>query len=213
MIIRYVTGLHGNEIAPILALASLGKNQLVANPLAVTKKVRYVERDMNVAFGLEGNEYEVQRAKEVLQQIDSRETVVDLHTFAGKSEPFVIVVDKKMLKLAAKLGIRKVVYMKFNPKQGHALINHRKGVSVELGQHSDYRGVFQRVKMIVERLKKGIENEIEVYEVIGKYDKGEKYRNFVKNADGYYPVLASKKALEIHGWYALKARKVTNLNP
>ncbi len=208
MKIRYVTGIHGNEIAPILALASLGKRQLVANPLGVAKRMRYVEKDMNASFGLESGEYEVRRAKEVLREIDGREVVIDLHTFRGQSDPFVIVVDKKMLRLAARLGMEKVVYMKFNPKQGHALINYRQGVSVELGQHDDYERVFSRVKRMVRRLEDDLEDEIEIYEVIGKYEQEGDYRNFVKNVDGYYPVLASKKAFEIHGWYALKARKV-----
>ncbi len=208
MKINFVTAIHGDEPAPTLALASMGIKQIVGNPLALERRVRFVDKDLNASFGLEGNLYEVRRAKQLINQLREDETVIDLHTFTGESPPYVIIVDKDQLPLASVLGIQRVVFMAFNPKRGHALINYRRGISVELGQHEDFSTVFENVRRIVRNLKVRQKKQIELYEVIGKYTQKGNYKNFKQYKDGYFPLLASDRAYQIHGWYALKAREV-----
>ncbi|NOY14762.1 MAG: hypothetical protein GXP43_00935 [bacterium] len=207
MKLRYITAIHGNEPAPVLALASLGIPQTIANPLALRKKVRYVDKDMNASFGLSGDGYEIKQARKILQLIKKDEFVVDLHTFTGQSPPFVIVVDKQLLTFAAGLGIKHIVFMDFNPKAGHALINHRKGVSIETGQHQDFEKVFDTINQLVSCLtnKKRGDHDACLYKVVGAYDTPGRYVNFKTRSDGHVPILASPKAHQIHGWYALRA--------
>ena len=40
------------------------------------------------------------------------------------------------------MDFKHIVYMKHNIKKGNALINYRKGVSVELGRHDDPKSLF-----------------------------------------------------------------------
>ena len=214
---KIITAIHGDEIAPVIAMALLNKEQLIANPKALVKKKRFIFKDMNASFGVDDEYYEAKRAREILQQIEKSEIVIDLHTFVGKSPSFVIVVDKKMLPLACSLGFSRIIYMKRNPKKGHALINHRNGVSVELGRDQDIATVVQNAKQMFARLDAlsgktlpdlaSIHNR-KVYEVFSTYKKQGTYVNFRKQQDGNYPVLASSKAFKIHGFYALKARLV-----
>ena len=60
---KIITGIHGDEIAPILAMSLLGKQQLIANPKAVLRKKRFIDKDLNASFGIRKNYYEADRAK------------------------------------------------------------------------------------------------------------------------------------------------------
>ncbi len=204
MKIQFVTGLHGNERLPILALASIGQTQIVANTEALSKNVRFTEKDLNSSFGTNGKTYEEKRAKEILKLIDKYSRVIDLHTFSGQSDPFVIIVDLKILEFAKSLGFKHIVYMKHNIKGGHALINFRKGVSIEMGNHNDPK-VAERVIKLAEMIKnkKSDFQKAKIYEVFGIITKPGKYFNFKKHKDGFTPILAGENAYDFYG---LKAR-------
>ena len=205
---QYITAVHGDEYQPVLALASQNKAQLVANPRALSRKIRFIDSDLNASFGLRGSSYERRRASEVLKQLDKKKLIVDFHTFSCVSAPFVVIVDLEMLPLAASLGIPRVVYMQHNIKKGHALINYRSGVSVEVGKHDDRRS-FVRTLQIINRLETyDIKpRPIRLYEVFGTINKPGKYVNFKQNKK-FTPVLTGEKAYEINGCYGLRAREI-----
>lgn len=204
--IKFVTAVHGNEPMPTLALASMGCDQVVANPKALSLRVRFTKKDMNASFGIGGKTYEEKQAKEVLKKIDKKSYVLDLHTFSTKSDPFVIIVDLKLRDFAATLGFRHVVYMKHNIKKGNALINYRKGVSIELGNHDDEKS-FNRACELVKRVRENRlkKRTVKLYEVYDIIKKPGKYVNFKYHKDGFIPVLAGEKAYSFPG---LKAREI-----
>lgn len=201
---HFISALHGNEQLPVLALASLGVEQLVANPKALANNQRFVDQDMNASFGTQGQSYEERQARELLRKIDTQKPVIDLHTFSAESPPFAIIVDLKMISLAKQLHLEHIVYMKHNIKSGHALINHTNGVSVEVGKHNDPIG-FQVTTKIVERLhcQKSPSIKCRLYEVYDVITKPGSYNNFVKHDEGFYPVLSGENAYN-HG--GLKAK-------
>lgn len=203
-VVKLVTALHGNEPLPVLAMASLGLEQVVANPVALAHNQRFMELDMNAAFGPGGQTLEERRAVEVLKQIKPNQLVVDLHTMSADSPPFAIVVDLQMVSLARLLGLDKVVYMGHNIKAGRALINYRRGVSVEVGQHDDARS-FEQVLQLTVSLKSGEPRKVEIFEVYDKITEPGEYHNFELHPEGFYPVLAGEKAYNFPG---LKARKI-----
>ena len=114
-----------------------------------------------------------------------------------------------MLPLASSLGIKRVVYMKHNIKGGHALINHRSGVSVEVGQHTNPSS-FEKTLAIVKKLHiNGIKPEkVRAYEVYGRIEEQGEYKNFVEH-DGFIPVLYGERAYPDQGFYGLAAREIT----
>ena len=210
--IQFVTAIHGNEPTPVLALSSLGIKQIVANPKALKEKVRFVEKDLNASFGTGGSSYEEKRARKLLEKIAKDRLVVDFHTFSANSEPFVVIVDLKMLKFAKTLGLKNIVYMNHNIKKGHSLIDFRDGASIELGSHNDPKSFGRTLKLVKEtanNTKSKIKNV--VYEVYGIIEKKGKYRNFQMYKSGkgsFYPILAGEKAYDFYG---LKAKMVKSI--
>ncbi len=206
--LQFVTAVHGNEYMPTLALASLGLEQVVANPRALARGVRHTEQDLNASFGKTGNSYEEKRARNMLTKLDKKKLVIDFHTFTCHSEPFAIIVDLLMLPLASSLGVKHVVYMKYNVKEGHALINHRQGVSVEVGRDDDSES-FMTTRRIVRRLNKNIgPGNVRVYEVFGRINEKGEYSNFV-HQDGFVPVLYGDRPYGGEEFYGLKAKEIT----
>lgn len=201
---QFVTAIHGDEQMPVLALGSMGVRQLIANPRALSLKKRFVDTDMNSSFGKSGSGYEISRAKEVLELAPPKSLVIDLHTFKTKSPPFVVIVDLKMMFLAKKTGIKRVVYMKHNVKAGGALINHRNGISVEVGQHKDWKS-FETTLSVLDSLRQNQDHDVELYEVYDVIKEKGKYTNFQLYKKQFYPVLSSKN---YHEFYGLKAKKI-----
>lgn len=206
---HFISALHGNERLPVLALASLGVKQVVANPEALAINQRFVDQDMNGSFGTHGESYEERRARELLRQIDTQKSVIDLHTFSAESPPFAIIVDLNMLSLAKRLNLKHIVYMKHNIKSGHALINHVKGVSVEVGKHHDPACFRVTAKLVANLLHNNLPMiKCRVYEVYDVITDSGSFKNFVKHAEGFYPVLSGENAYN-HG--GLKAKLLEEL--
>ena len=204
--ITFVAGVHGNEQIPVFVLASENIPHVVANLKALSLNKRFLDSDLNSSFGVKGGGYEIKRAKEILSIIPENSTIVDFHTFSADSEPFVVIVDKKMIPLALKTGIKHIVLMELNIKKGNALIDHRKGISIEVGHHEDYKS-FATTLSVIKNLKTEKENKrgINFYTVFGIIEKKGKYINFKKHKDGFIPVLAGEKA---YSFYGLKAKRM-----
>ncbi len=203
----FVTALHGNERQPVLALASLGVPQFVANPTALQRNLRLVDKDMNASFGTEGNSLEERAARKLLAALPPDRPVVDLHSFSAQSPPFAILVDLAQLPLAETTGLTRVVFMRHSIKSGHALIDFRPGISVECGQHADPK-TFRTAQRVIKSVEKGIRKPIKLFEVYGRIEKPGNYRNFQlfdDDEESFYPVLAGENAYNFPG---LKARKL-----
>lgn len=200
----FVTGVHGNERIPILALASMGINQTIANPRALAYNKRYIDHDLNMSFGVKGSGYEYKRAAQLSNELPKNDVIIDLHTFSTNSEPFAIVVEEKMIEVACQLGINHVVYMEYNIKQGHALIDHRNGVSVEVGNHSDPKSFDNTIRMVKNLQSKKFRSKVFFYKVIGLIDKPGAYVNFELHEKGYFPVLAGENAYDFYGLKAIR---------
>lgn len=207
--IQFVTAVHGNEIMPTLALASMEVKQVVANPRALAQRTRFIDCDLNASFDLEGDKYEIERARKLSAILDPEKLVVDFHTFPCESEPFAIVVDLKMIPFASTLGLEHIVYMKYNIKAGHALINHSPGVSIEVGKHT-VEASFTRTQEIARRLvsSKPEKCPVRVYEVCGRIEKLGQYTNFVEHG-GMIPILYGEATYHDYGCYGLAAREIT----
>lgn len=207
---QFVTAIHGNEPLPGRALRDVEESHVVGNPLALLLRRRYVMRDLNASFGTFGLAYEQLRSPVVLRQLNKTDPVIDFHTFSCDSSPFAIVVDLAMMPIAASLGVDHVVYMKHNIKQGHALINYRAGVSVEVGGHK-VRSSFDLTKQIVNQLKRdGIKPKpVRIFEVFGRIEKPGNHTNFIESTDGFIPVLYAEQAYIKQGFYGLMAREIT----
>lgn len=205
----FVTCMHGNERLPALALASQGIPQFVANTEAVKQNKRFVESDLNAAFGKAETNYETRRAAEILHEIPESNIVIDFHSCESRSESFAIIVDSAMLPVALRAGLRKIVLMTYSVKKDHALVNYRNGISVEVGQHNDPNG-FDVTLLIAERIRNPdtvplASNEVELYEVFGVIAEEGNYENFVLHEKGFYPLFVKPNTYNNHG---LKARRV-----
>jgi len=201
----FICALHGDETAPLLALIEEGLSPLVGNPLAVLKRKRFVEQDLNASFGLSGDSLEERRARELLEKIPADKLVLDFHTFSCESEPFAIIVREEDLELAKRTGIKRIVLFRYDLKGGHALLHHRRGVAVETGKH-DTAEAFETARQIARHFTSGaLRSEVELFEVFGVETSPGEYRNFHRHPAGYIPMLAGEKA---YPFAALKARKV-----
>lgn len=209
--LQFVTCMHGDERMPALALAAIGLPQLIANPQAVALGVRYVESDLNASFGKPCVDLETRRAAEILSLLPQGTTVVDFHSYETDSGPFSIIVEADMLPLALQAGIRRIVLMKYNIKKGHALINHRPGISIEVGNHHDPQSFAVAIE-VAKRLTGAntiplLQREAELYEVYGEIHEAGEYENFTLHQNGFYPLFSP---INSYGTYGLKARRVTS---
>ena len=204
--LSFVAGVHGNESLPLFALTSRGYKVIAGNPKALRRGVRFIDCDLNASFGLKGSLYEVQRANQLLELIPEKSLVVDFHTTTAITKPFAIVVDKKMVPFAATTGLKYIVIMKYNIKNAHALINYRKGISIEVGNHSTQQS-FDTTLAVVDSIEKAKRNQrvkiYEVYDIIK--DKGS-YSNFQETPTGFIPILAGEKS---YPFFGLKAKEIS----
>jgi Ser/Thr protein kinase RdoA (MazF antagonist) len=208
MPITFVAGLHGNERLPVQALIDSGIDFILGNPLAYERNVRFVDEDLNASFKKTGDSYEVRRAAEILNTIPADSLVIDFHTTTATTEPFVILADPAMEDFARSLGISNIVLMKHSIKEGHALINHAPGVSVELGKHDDVSAGYDLVMSIVKNVGEMPRVEHNLFEVYDVLREDGEYKNFIEHADGFVPILYGEEAYRNSGIFGLKARRV-----
>ncbi|MEK7518876.1 MAG: succinylglutamate desuccinylase/aspartoacylase family protein, partial [Patescibacteria group bacterium] len=103
-----VAGVHGNERVGVMALQALWPTleivkgtvyAMYANPEAIAKNVRFIEKNLNRCF-MHGNvstTLEERRAQELLPIFDTCDAVLDLHaTNSVKTTPFLITEQPSM---------------------------------------------------------------------------------------------------------------------
>jgi succinylglutamate desuccinylase len=111
-----IAGVHGNERAGVYALQQLLPNLTItrgkvyaafANPPAIEANVRFITKNLNRCFlpDNQGNDYEDQRARELMSMLDKCDALLDLHMFYDDDGvPFAICEDN-VLELAQKLDV------------------------------------------------------------------------------------------------------------
>lgn len=201
--VHFIAGLHGNEKSPVRAMRDQSFEFTLGNPPAYEKNVRFIDFDLNASFKRAGDDYEAKRAAELLELIGENEIVVDFHTTSAVTESFVILTDINMLPYAEFTGLKHAVLMTHNIKSGHALINHRNGISIELSGY-DTEDSYNETRSILSRLEQERRSPITLYEVYDRITEPGDYVNFQENADGFYPILVGEEAYNFIG---LKARK------
>ena len=202
--IRIVAGQHGNEKSPVRALESRGMDFIVGNPRAREKNIRFLDQDLNASYGTINSSYESSRAQEILLEIPESDLVIDFHTTSAKGPPFVILMDQNMVSLAERTGLKHAVLMTHNIKKGHALINARDGIAVEISGY-DTQDSFDTTLAVFDSLESGETSSLELYEVYGLITEPGEYENFVECKDGFYPVLVGEESYDFIG---LKARRL-----
>jgi hypothetical protein len=192
--IRIVAGQHGNEKGPVRALEASGMPFELGNPKAFKKNVRFIDQDLNASYGVSSDMYESVRAQELLQKISPMEVVIDFHTTSAKGPPFVILTDKAMIPLAKRTGLTHAVLMTHNIKNGHALINVRDGISIEISGY-DSEESFETTVSVLDYLKSGKTSVLQLYEVFDRINEPGEYTNFIQLNDGTFPILVGADTL------------------
>lgn len=95
-----IAGVHGNELTPaylvkylqksanLLARSSFQSHSLIANPLALKQRVRYIDTDLNRCFNQKDlvnpdcQQYEQKRAKKIVKEIREKsiDLLIDIHS-------------------------------------------------------------------------------------------------------------------------------------
>lgn len=95
-------GIHGNEKAGVRALNNIIPNIEIdsgtvyfvyANPPAIERDLRYVNKNLNRLFSrdMAGKEYEIKRACELMDILDTCDALLDLHSYnSPEGDPFAI---------------------------------------------------------------------------------------------------------------------------
>lgn len=107
-------GMHGNETVGARAVYHLvsslqpvrGTVHLVyANPPAIDKGVRLINTNLNRLFNrdLTGDTYEYQRAKELMDLLDTCDALLDIHSYNSETGDQFLITEDNGLELASKL--------------------------------------------------------------------------------------------------------------
>ena len=103
--VTFLVGVHGDERAPIKAAkrlvmflkkrALVGFQVIYANPLAIKKKKRFMQKDLNYSFLIkEANNYEEKVAFELVRLLKKSEYVFDFHSTKFISKPYCIMANR-----------------------------------------------------------------------------------------------------------------------
>lgn len=207
--------LHGDEIATEQVAKQLNKELgveiILGNPKAREKQIRFIESDLNRSFGKTGT-YESNRANELMELLNSKNEglIIDLHTTNSGMPPVAIITNLKQLKLVARTGIQKIIYMNEEFSAGGSLIeNVPNSFSIEFSPDTKSA---ENVKAFIRSAFEGKikVDKVEVYEVIeiarGEHDP--KIQNFIKLPDGTYPVFSGEKAYKGISFLRTKKRSI-----
>lgn len=205
--IVFIAGIHGDEPAPLYALTGKNIPVIAGNPRALLQNKRFIDFDLNASFGRKEKGYEFERANELLKLIPPRSFVVDFHTTTAKTEPLVIIVDRLLIPFAKTTGLKNIVVMQHNIKKGYALINYRRGISIETGNHKSVNSIKTTLSVVDNIRKNKIKQNFRIYEVFDIITKPGIYHNFVLHNEGFFPILAGEKA---YPFFGLKARILKN---
>lgn len=216
---------HGDEqVGMRIARKFKRIKTFVGNPLALKKKSRFIDSDLNRVFpGKRNGNYEERRALKLKRILDNYEYVIDLHSSSSSTPPFVILTKrtKKHLLLAKATGIKRIAFMSKELANGKSLIdNHKCAIAIELGKHNSKRAYEDGVKAVNNVMRYMETKELpkvkrEFFNIVGILKKpcsefNIKLKNFRKVLKGefigkckyaklistlnFYPILANEKA-------------------
>jgi len=230
---------HGDELIGKHIIENLEKIKptkgeiklILANTLAMEKRVRYIDSDLNRVFpGKPNGNHEEKLAHKLTKELQDVDYVIDIHSTTAKTESFVIVTKRCSLKLAKLIPLKKVVLMTDKLAKGKALIDHvRCGVSIEFSRRCPKKYALNIVKSalanlgIIKFYKRRVKQE--VYEAYDLFEKPENFvgtlRNFslinrgeiigysngkkIVADEDFYPIFYGEKAYK--NLLCLKARK------
>ena len=179
--------LHGNEAvgAQVIRQAAdllnkEGVEGIVAHPQALTRRIRFIDQDLNRSFpGRTDGNCEEKLAVHLLSELRSFAYVLDVHAFSCVSPPFMILTKRSPahLDLAQSLGVQRLVLMSPQLASGRALIDYCTcGVSLEAGQ----QGLAATNKLALQAVKRAVllasgrsvkQREITVFEIMAMLKK------------------------------------------
>jgi succinylglutamate desuccinylase len=142
----------------------------IGNPLALERKVVFVESNLNRSFpGKENGTYEEKLAYELKNKLKDFDYVIDLHSSSNKCPIFGIISksNNEKIEFAKKLGLKRLVIMSQDFEDNNALIDWVKcGLSLEVGPHERKENVDDAVELIKNFLNNKNKNEnIEIFEI------------------------------------------------
>jgi hypothetical protein len=213
--IGIVACLHGDERlgAQVLnKISSISRGMaklIIANEEAMEMQKRYLEADLNRSFpGKAEGLYEERLACELLYALDGCDYVIDIHTTAAKTEPFVISTNKEN-RLVHYIPLKKVVYMSPILASGKALIDFVSGASLEYNECHDADKILDDIQKAVSNIAE--DRRVygqEFYKIYGKLEKGSNLVNFKLTSiagEKFYPVLYGARSYAFSCLKAVRA--------
>jgi len=147
-VLAVFAGVHGDERAGILALHELKRELhitkgtvylVLANPPAVNKNVRLVNKNINRCFNADnkGRSYEDRRARELMKLLDACDALIDLHAYKNPEGEAFVICEESSLPVASKLdpGIISTNWTAVEPgaADGYMHLSGKVGICVECG--------------------------------------------------------------------------------
>jgi len=234
---------HGDEIIGKQIISALENLELekgslklvIANTLAMSRNVRFIDADLNRVFpGKSDGNHEEKLAYRLKKELSDSEYVIDIHSTTAKTPSFIIVTKRECLYLARLIPIRRVVLMTDKLAKGRALIDHVKcGISIEFSKYIPRKIALDYIKVALSNLglirykTKTVMQEIyEAYDIMYKPPNFRgSLRNFrlkkkgsvighsngkpVVSTEDFYPIFFGEKAYK--NILCIKTKKVFNL--
>ncbi len=171
MKVTVICCLHGNEPYGLEVAKKLAPSFsfFIGNKIALERKVRFVETDMNRCFpGKINGNYEERMANKLVKKLKKYDYVIDLHSSSNPCPLFGIITkpNKEKIKFAKRLGLKKLVIMPEFFASGKALIDFVKcGISLEVGPHERKENVMEVLKVIDNFLNNKKNENVKLFEV------------------------------------------------
>jgi len=178
MKVAVVCCLHGNEPYGLEVANKLTSSFsfFIGNKIALERKVRFIEADMNRCFpGKINGNYEEVMASKLVKKLKEYEYVIDLHSSSNHCPLFGIITkpNKEKLNFAKRLGLKRLVIMPEFFASGKALIDFvRCGISLEVGPHERKENVKEVLKAIDNFFNNKKNENVKIFEVFDIIKKG-----------------------------------------
>jgi succinylglutamate desuccinylase len=217
-------GVHGDEPVGMLVVDHLRKNLAIdsgevflvyANPKAIEKKARQVERNLNRSFirTSAGSSYEEKRAKTLMDLLDTCDAMLDIHSMGFESdqhmEPFVIC-EQPSYEAVEYLPFGKIFsgfcQVESGSTDGYMFKNNKPGICLELGHsHNPEKYIAQGIQAcmqffqyfgLIRRTPKKLTEGQEFFQIYYRHKVKSKAFRFEKN----FKTFDSLKKGEILGY-------------
>jgi len=170
--------LHGNEPCGMEVAKRLPShiNTFIGNKKALNNKKRFIDCDLNRIFpGNKFGNHEEKLAHQLVRKLKYFDFVIDIHSSSNSCPLFGIITkpNKKKIKLAKKMRLKKLVIMPECFASGKALIDFVKcGISLEIGPHNRRENVRELEEAICNLTNKRKKiKDIEILKVISVIEK------------------------------------------